>query len=137
MSETKFRAIYKPDIDIGKPMYFYQQRIDDGLWFVCESDPEIKYDFQTPFLDDDWILEQSTGLKDKNRKEEIYHKDIVEVGGVRFVVNWNEYYCAWTLSQDPDGNDWSMLSEYIEDGYLAGEIIGNVADNPELLETPA
>ena len=76
MKEIKFRAWYLGDIEIGKPLLFEQKVVDDELFFVCKESPDIVYPFYIPFIDDDWIVEQSIGIKDKNGKE-IYNGDMV------------------------------------------------------------
>ena len=87
----------------------------------------------------DVVLEQYTGLKDKNG-EEIYEGDIVEEdidfnskitdGTFRYKVYWNEDELCWSL--DPIGpesihNDlWELNSSC--------RVIGNVHENKELLD---
>lgn len=82
------------------------------------------------------ILEQYTGVEDKNCKE-IYEGDIVRYGrhlsgiipaeSLTAVVKWwsgeEEYYPCSTSS--------GFSLPFSEDGY---EVIGNIHENPELLE---
>lgn len=87
------------------------------------------------FKNEDWILMQFTGLHDKNGKE-IYEGDIVEskwmlefVGEVKF----NEFEIEETY--EPIIN--TVLGWNVRGVSLAAEeweIIGNIFENPELLE---
>lgn len=91
-------------------------------------------------------LMQYTGLKDKNGKE-IYESDILFFHGkkkqARFpqnVVFWNAKRCRWSLrvigSRHPDHQEISLdmvrLSDYANGGHYT--VIGNIYENPELLE---
>lgn len=75
-----------------------------------------------------FIAEQFTGLKDKNKRE-IYEGDIFDFGGpeVEDVVSvlWIGSEAAWGLS------DGMLLSDY---DLNEAEVIGNIHENPELLE---
>ena len=84
----------------------------------------------------DFILMQSTGLKDKNGKE-IYEGDIVvamsqgvkALGKVkRRIDGYWLMYPAWQ-----HGEFWHIV-ENVDTGETAVEVIGNIYENPELLK---
>lgn len=137
---------------------FRGKRIDNGEWIYGSLVVETYPDFCNYFIrtkgEEDWTsrykdvpvdkntLGQFTGLYDKNNKE-IYEGDILkdEYGRIMKVVykeNWGKFQFEllkitgekWTNNfRFADLTDWfdSSLSE-------TPEIIGNIYDNPELLE---
>lgn len=88
---------------------------------------------------DDVVLMQSTGLKDKNGKE-IFEGDIVTDGEFARIVQYHQTLGFYMF--DEEGNerffsDSATLEDFEEDAKIVSEIleiIGNVYENPELLE---
>ena len=83
--------------------------------------------------DTGWVLMQYTGLKDKNGRE-IYERDILSFGKrshtklpCLYKVYWNDDNASFDI-WDLRHNTWG--------GQVAscGEVIGNIYENPELLE---
>lgn len=101
-------------------LYYHRQMNGEGEWWCCPAGEDEQLDVE---------IELPTGLKDKNGKE-IYNGDIVRYAirpSRTTVVEWwsgeEEYYPCCTTS--------GFALPYSEDGY---EVIGNVHENPELLE---
>lgn len=97
----------------------------------CEKTAAIKGSVQRVWLED-CILMQCTGLKDDNGKL-IFEGDIIKFGsrfesmsGVRFIEK-----NAGFLIKDKF-NDWKWLYDVVYS--TNNEIIGNIYENPELLE---
>lgn len=85
---------------------------------------------------EDVILMQSTGLRDKNDKE-IFEGDILACKTDDEVINlnvfWDEEHALF-MFESKKYNEQEPLAELVENNTYPFEIIGNVHENPELLE---
>lgn len=125
----KYRAWIKEEkcfADYIETIRYYAKEIDLCWGGICESDC---FDFEGV------IFTQSTGLRDKNGKE-IFEGDVVrqvrtqpttENETITGVVTMIEG--AWLIM-----NDCEQLASYLWSETDENEIIGNIYENPELLE---
>lgn len=119
MRKLEFRAWWKDT----------KRFLDCDEWYMTCSGAKYLHYAVMPYKDDNFIIEQYTGIKDKNGQK-IYEGDIVRYAirpSRTTVVEWwsgeEEYYPCCTTS--------GFALPYSEDGY---EVIGNIHENPELLE---
>ena len=109
----------------------------DGLYFdreVAQYKDEVGVSRLIKFQNA--ILMQSTGLYDKNGKE-IFEGDILGVDTDEEIVNLNIYWDskhALFMFESKKYNEKDLLAELVEDNTYPFEIIGNIYENPELLE---
>lgn len=126
----KFRAY-----DSGSLCRMYQPGevlVGDGnIWIIDEDDVVGSW-----IVNNDLNLMQSTGLKDKNGKE-IFEGDILGVetddGTLNVNVFWDEDHALF-MFESKKYNEKEALAELLEDNSYPFEIVGNVYENPELLE---
>ena len=132
MREIKFRAWHR---SLEKMSYsdsyedaeFWNAKVGDGVFETfCHT-------FWRLFVDnEDGLLMQYTGLKDKNGKE-IYEGDIVKAGWLLdgAVVHWDsgeEPWASFVIDVPTQSYPETM------GGDLEYEVIGNIYENPEPLE---
>lgn len=128
----KYRAWIKEEkcfADYIETIRYYSKEVDLCWGGICESDC---FDFEGV------IFTQSTGLFDKNGKE-IFEGDVIaiEVDDTGTPINarvfQNSKIGVLMFHVFEDNEDVPMV-ELLEDNSVAFEIIGNIYENPELLE---
>lgn len=128
---TEKRMVFLDDIlDIdyeNKEIVTQQVYFENGL----PDDRDVYcYDF------DEIELIQSTGLKDKNDKE-IFEGDILACETDNEVINlnvfWDEEHALF-MFESKKYNEQEPLAELVENNTYPFEIIGNIYENPDLLE---
>lgn len=118
----RFRAWDKLDKEIYE--------VEDISWFNGEFD--FIGDGITFKRDaDDVELMQSTGLKDKNGKE-IFEGDIVLVLDSPYTVFYDNEKGSYRLKPHDDRWNVDYMSNFSHGGNF--EVVGNIYENPELLE---
>lgn len=123
----KFRAydggslnrMYQPDeVMVG----------NGDIWIIDED--SVAGDW---IVNNDLHLMQSTGLHDKNGKE-IFEGDILDYKGRKALARWHGSYASFIYrfvdELQKRNTEWKPL--YL--AYMKCEIIGNIYENPELLE---
>ena len=126
----KFRAY-----DSGSLCRMYQPdevMVGDGnIWIIDEDGVAGEW-----IVNNDLNLMQSTGLKDKNGKE-IFEGDILGFETDEGVLNVNIFWDskhALFMFESKKYNEEELLAELVENNTYPFEIIGNIYENPELLE---
>lgn len=130
MRQIKFRA--KVLFPNNKLIIITERALEDGDWVYGELHvkskiPHIHTGLASKFPIDPKTVGQFTGLLDKNGKE-IYEGDIVSIEAIKSrvnkVVEWNSERACW------DAGGENRIELY---AFCYCEVIGNIYDNPELL----
>ena len=127
MKELKFRAWIKNYNCYADVLGFEQDR----LFVQFQSGERAQHRLYVPI--EDCVLEQYTGLKDKNG-EMVYEGDIVldcYDGDDAFIVEWDKDTASFILT-DTEHILSVSFDNFCPDKDL--EIIGNIHENKELLE---
>lgn len=127
MALLRFRAWLKKDkemIDVEE-IHFNNGNLDfigDAITWMCKNN--------------DFVLMQSTGLMEKNGKE-IFEGDILSIEtdeeNVRVEVSWDSKHALFVF-ESKKYNEKEALGELFEDNSYPFKIIGNIYENPELVE---
>lgn len=135
--EIKFRAKYFDEWYFG---IIVTRKVKDrgrirNLYILMGLDNEN----WIPLNEDQYdTIGQFTGLHDKNGKE-IYEGDIIAVNGMQigYIVGDVRGYCydvIYTPAKSNGEKAWPLYSVVTIDYPNKCEVIGNIHDNPELLE---
>lgn len=131
----------------------YNNGLEDGVWvhgsLRCDVGKYTIFQFETERADyveyeiDPSTICQCTGLKDKNGKL-IWENDILHNGNY-FIVKWNVPCARFDIVLNNSHNipmgEWEpMICDWKTNDFkeykkaVDYEVIGNIVDNPELLE---
>ena len=99
---------------------------------ICQQGDTERYTEMSVEFDEITLM-QSTGLFDRNGKE-IFEGDILDYRGRKALVRWHGSYASFIYRFVDElqnrNTEWKPL--YLT--YMKCEIIGNIYENPELLE---
>ena len=99
---------------------------------ICQQGDTERYTEMSVEFDEITLM-QSTGLFDRNGKE-IFEGDILDYRGRKALVRWHGSYASFIYrfvdELQKRNTEWKPL--YL--AYMKCEIIGNIYENPELLE---
>ena len=122
MRELKYRVYDKTEKCYSDKAFSIDQL---GLCYVQDEDG-----YGEEIDEERYIVEQYTGLKDKNDKE-IYEGDVVNIQGIKYYVDF-EHGGFWFNN---DNLKWKANRPFTHFQEINDtEVIGNIHENAELLE---
>ncbi len=126
----KFRAWIKSEKRYGYLLNLFNCGANSKQYEVEEYDEQG--DSYTVYSSDEVVLQQCTGLKDKNG-ELIFEGDIVEFRNPlgmkkRGIIIYDIDAALFQIQYLDFSDDWELLDTFIL------KVIGNIYENPELLE---
>jgi uncharacterized phage protein (TIGR01671 family) len=147
MREIKFRG---KRTDTGQWVYgdYFKAPLTDensglppeaGWFFLCGEIRHCISQNGVAFTVDPSTVGQYTGLKDKT-EQEIYEGDIMDMSfyGVVIIV-WNEEICSFQFAYEGMAKGTAIggriTNTLFDHEALKFKVIGNIHDNPELLES--
>lgn len=98
----------------------------DNEWFICHDNQWLEVDKET--------VGQYTGLKDKNGKE-IYEGDIIKYGKNIFLIVYSENIASFTVDFKRTDKKVNCYPNVNKGTMLSAEVIGNIYENSEMLES--
>lgn len=145
MREIKFRAwyiekgemIYNPDLEFCNFAKGYGVRLlrhyMEGFAIPVGVNRYVNGEQQEP---DEFIIEQYTGLKDKNGTE-IYEGDIENIDGELYIIEWEDV----GFHASPIAETWVSMCGDLNTSHSwfrvkadFGEVIGNIHENKEFVK---
>lgn len=128
MRKIKFRAWI---VDEEKYYYNVQNTYDYIDWFNTGDEPAPYMCFGDMLNDENIILEQYTGLKDKNGVE-ICEGDIVEMDNYLYIIDYITNECAYRLRRAKNNTISMFTLQSFKTKFI--EVIGNIHENGEFLK---
>lgn len=127
MIKNEFRAWYLPDKETKDGLLlFSQENHEDGIFFSHNVEPgnltgyDLEYPFEIPFLDENWLVEQWSGLYDREGNK-IFAGDIIQSKDESGIV----YFAAGTFMIDGAGPLFNYLKNYSTDILEDFLVVGN------------
>lgn len=120
--------------ELGRMMLIKNMWFQEGVVEELELNDTVMNDYITSYPDEVTIM-QSTGLKDKNGKE-IFEGDVAYNGFRKTIVNYGKQAIEEEFGaiREYVGFNLTLACGYPEAVPMNYEIIGNIYENPELLE---